>query len=95
MNTLVRRRRRTVPRRRAATALRDGRCLFACHGDCEPVVAPVGLRGSDDIDAVLICRRHLPNLRRLRPFEAERLARYLSVSFSSKFVIDEARDLRS
>ena len=79
MSTLVRRRRRTVPRRRAANALRNG-CF--CHGDCEPVVAAVGLRSRDDVDAILVCPRHLPHLRRLRPFEAERLAQYLYVTFS-------------
>ena len=83
MITLVRRRRRrTVPRRRAACSLRAGQCLFAARGDCHPEIASVGLRGADDIDAVLACRRHLPHLRRLRPYEAERLARYLHVSFA-------------
>lgn len=84
MSTLVRRRRRTVPRRLAATALRQGRCLFAVHGDCDPAIAVVGLRHDGDLDAVLACRRHLPHLRRLRPYEAERLARYLHVSFASE-----------
>lgn len=82
MNTLVRRRRRTVPRRRAANALRAGACLYACHGDCDPIVAPVGLRDRDDVDAVLVCPHHLPLLRGLRPFEAARLARYLRVRFA-------------
>lgn len=44
----------------------------------------MGLRGPDDLDAVLVCRRHLPHLRSLRPYEAERLARYLRVSFTRK-----------
>ncbi len=77
----ARRRRRTVPRRQTACALRAGRCLFAVHDDCEPVLAAVGLRGPDDLDAVLCCCRHLRHLRRLRPIEAERLARYLRVAF--------------
>ncbi len=85
MSTLVRRR-RTVRRRRAATALRQGRCLFAVHGDCDSAVAVVGLRHDDDLDAVLVCRRHLPHLRSLRPYEAERLARYLRVSFAREAV---------
>jgi hypothetical protein len=84
VSTLVRRRRRTVPRRRAATALRAGRCLFACHDDCDQLVSPVGLRGRDDSDAVLVCRHHLPLLRRLRPIETERLARYLHVAFAPR-----------
>ena len=75
-------RRRTVPRRRAAAALRNGACLFACHGDCDPGVVPVGLRNPDDLDSVLVCRRHLPHLRSLRPAEAERLASYLRVAFT-------------
>ncbi len=78
----ARRRRRTVPRRQTARALRAGRCLFACHGDCDPGVVPVGLRNPDDLDSVLVCRRHLPHLRSLRPFEAARLARYLRVAFT-------------
>ncbi len=52
--------------------------------DCEPALAPVGLCGRDDLDAVLVCQRHLADLRRLRPFEAARLARYLHVSFASR-----------
>jgi len=83
VTALVRKRRRTVPRRRAATALRQGACLFSCLADCDPLVVPVGLRGHDDIDAVLICARHLPHLRQLRPYEAERLASYLHVAFVS------------
>jgi hypothetical protein len=76
------RRRRTVPRRHAATALRQGCCLFAARGDCEPALAPVGLRGTEDDALVLVCRTHYTDLRRLRPYEAERLARYLYVAFT-------------
>ncbi len=83
MRPVLRRRRRTVPRRRAATALRQGACLFSCLADCDPLVCPVGLRGPDDVDAVLVCHRHLPHLRQLRPYEAERLASYLHVAFVS------------
>ena len=43
--------------------------------------APVGLRGPDDSAAVLVCQRHLPLLRQLRAYEAERLGRYLHVAF--------------
>jgi hypothetical protein len=79
---LVRRRRRTVPRRRAASALREGACLFAVLlDDCDPLVGPVGLRDRDDVDAVLVCSKHLPHLRRLRPIEAARLGRYLRIAF--------------
>jgi hypothetical protein len=58
--------------------------MFACHGDCDPTVGIVGLREPDDLDAVLVCRRHLPDLRRLRPYEAARLARYLHVAFAQR-----------
>jgi len=57
--------------------------MFACHDDCQPIVAAVGLRHPDDLDAVLVCARHLPHLRQLRPIEAERLAAYLHVQFVS------------
>lgn len=57
--------------------------MFAVHGDCDPIVGPVGLRHRDDVDAVLVCARHLPDLRRLRPYEAERLCRYLRVAFAN------------
>jgi len=57
--------------------------MFAVHGDCDHLVVPTGLRGPDDLDAVLICRQHLPHLRQLRPIEAERLASYLRVQFVS------------
>jgi hypothetical protein len=81
MNRLLRRRRRTVPRRHAAEALEHGCCLFAARGDCADGVCPIGLRNPDDIYAVLVCARHVADLRRLRPYEADRLARYLSVRF--------------
>lgn len=77
----LKRLRRTVPRHHAADALRQGLCLFACRGDCAPDVCPVGLRGSDDVDLVLVCATHVRDLRRLRAYEAERLARYLRVTF--------------
>lgn len=77
----LRRLRRTVPRHQAADALRQGACLFACRGDCGPTVCAVGLRGPDDGDLILICSQHMRDLRRLRPYEAERLRRYLRVSF--------------
>lgn len=64
--------------------LREGLCMFAVHDDCDPAVCVVGLRGDWDTDAVLVCRRHLSHLRRLRPYEAERLARYLRVTFASQ-----------
>jgi hypothetical protein len=47
---------------------------------------PVGLRRPDDLDAVLICARHLTDLERLRPYERERLARYLRTAFSASSV---------
>jgi hypothetical protein len=70
-----------VPRRAAADALELGRCMFAHFGDCSDAIAPFGLRGPDDVDSVLICSRHLRDLRRLRPYERERLARYLRLRF--------------
>ena len=78
---LLRSRRRTVARRQAADALRDGNCLFASHGNCDPALGVVGLRRSDDHLAVICCRVHITDLRQLRPYEAERLARYLHVAF--------------
>jgi hypothetical protein len=77
------RRRRTVPRRHAADALREGRCMFAMHGDCAPTACPVGLRRTDDTDLVLVCATHYPDLQRLRPYEADRIAQYLHASFTS------------
>ena len=57
--------------------------MFAVHGNCGPI-APVGLRGVDDLELVLVCATHYRHLRRLRPYEAERLARYLRVTFASQ-----------
>jgi hypothetical protein len=58
--------------------------MFAVHGNCDSAIGVVGLRHRDDIDAVLVCQRHLPDLRRLRPFEAARLADYLHVTFAPR-----------
>lgn len=66
MTALAHPRRRTIPRRRTAATLREGRCMFAVHGDCGRVYS-VGLRDNNDDARVLCCERHLPLLRRLRP----------------------------
>jgi hypothetical protein len=59
--------------------------MFSPLGGCEPGVNAVGLRATDDVDAVLCCAVHYGDLRRLRSYEAERLARYLYVAFAYKF----------
>src|SRR5688500_11975574 len=53
-------------------------------GWCRDPARRVGLRDHEDLDCVLVCRRHLEQLRKLRPYEAERLARYLHVAFAPK-----------
>ena len=77
------RRRRMIPRRRAAKQLAAGHCMFAAFGACSEPPTIVGLRNPYDLDAVLCCERHSENLQRLRanPAEARRLARYLEHRF--------------
>jgi hypothetical protein len=55
--------------------------MFSSRGGCSVGVAPLGLRRHDDTHAVLICREHLDDLRRLRPREAENLCDYLRNRF--------------
>ena len=61
--------------------LSQGACLFACRADCDPIVGVVGLRDPDDCDRVIWCPVHLPDLRRVRPIEGARLAKYLRIQF--------------
>lgn len=59
--------------------------MFDVDGHCGPV-ASVGLEGPDDVNAILICRRHLQQLRSLRPREARTLSRYLLAVFRREVV---------
>jgi hypothetical protein len=61
----------TIPRRPVATSLKQGRCMLAVAGECS----------GNLVNAVLVCRAHMECGRALRPFEAQRLCRYLRVSF--------------
>lgn len=55
--------------------------MLAVAGECSGNLLNVGLRDDYDSNAVLVCVSHRDRLRALRPYEAERLCRYLRAWF--------------
>jgi hypothetical protein len=65
----------------ALDALRQGLCMYALRSKCSGPPMSVGLRDSDDVNAILCCQAHVGRLRKLDRRALSELERVLLVAF--------------
>jgi hypothetical protein len=66
----------------AIDALRQGLCMYALRSKCSGPPMSVGLRDSDDANAILCCKAHYGRLRKLNSRSLSNLERVLLVAFA-------------
>ena len=67
--------------KQAFAALEQGDCLYSPLTKCSGKLRSVGIRGEQDVSAVLVCRAHFGALRRMPEREADKLERVLREAF--------------
>ena len=80
---LFRRRKRRHPTPAQALAqLEEGRCLYAGMSKSSGKLKQTGLRDKYDVNVVLVCQAHYGLLRKLDPYDAEKIRRVLREAFA-------------
>ena len=65
----------------ALAQLEEGHCLYGGVSKCSGKLKQTGLRDKFDENVVLVCQAHYGLLRRLDPYDAEKMRRVLAEAF--------------